>query len=334
MPSGVTDPSDESPTAALVSAVRAAQRVAFGRPAQPVSAAPRERNMLSLSSLPGGTAPRSGFEAMPLPPSPPVPLLPAIRAVMPSRGRADGPFADRQVVLFVTDDADATRGDIPDEIAGYPVECASFTELLSGDLGPASQARKIAPVVATDRFGTVTQVFSRGGTNWVMTCSHVAAPSGSKGGQVVFETGVGTITYLTRVVAGELGCAIDVAIASTTSAIDERWPDGRPFGGTVAPAEAVGPFAFFGTHSSGASFQEFEPEASVNLLLASGATVTFTGQHRFNLETATVEHGDSGGAVRDASDRLVGLVVGCDADGAGYFTPIDRVEAWLDSLEL
>jgi hypothetical protein len=292
--------------------------------------------VVELSSLPGGSSASSGDEPMPRYATPPAAArgLPGIRAVMPGQGRPGGPFADRPVVRVVADDADATRGDLPEELGGFPVECASVAELESGELGPVSQAGKIAPAVSSDRFGSITRAFSRAGCNWVMTCSHVASPAGSEGGQVVFETGIGDVEHLTGVSSAGGGCSIDVAIASTRSPVDDRWPDGRPFAGTVAPASAVGPFAFFGTQNSGASFNDFEPEASVDIHLASGATIRFIGQHRFELDGASVEHGDSGGAVRDASDRLVGLVVGRDATGAGYFTPFERVEAWLDTLDL
>ena len=336
MPTRLTDLTAASIEGALAAAVRGMTRFVSGRPQAPASAAPHERSVLALASVPGGLESTSGDEpsrSFATPPSS-ARALAGVRVVMPSRGRPDGSFADRDVVLVVADDADAIRGDLPDELGGVPVECSSIAELEAGDRGPVSQGRKIAPAVASDRFGTVTRAFSRAGCNWVMTCSHVAAPAGTEGGKVVFETGVGIIEHLTGVPSAGGGCSIDVAIASTRSPVDERWPDGRPFEGVVAPESAVGPFAFFGIQNSGASFNDFEPEAPVDIHLASGATIRFSGQHRFVLDGASVEHGDSGGAVRDASDRLVGLVVGRDATGAGYFTPFERVDAWLDSLDL
>lgn len=211
------------------------------------------------------------------------------------------------------------------------MDCVTIADLESGQLGKVSQAQTIAPRVSPDRSGTITCAFSRGGTNWVMTCSHVASPSGLGDDMLAFATGFAEVKYFTKVTSCGEACAIDVAIASTSSAVDDPWQDGLELGTIAGVADAEGPFTFFGARNPGTSFRSFEPESSVEITLASGATVNFARQHRFLLDGVAVEHGDSGGAVRDARDRLIGIVVGCDEEGAGYFTPIDRIKAWLGS---
>jgi hypothetical protein len=206
--------------------------------------------------------------------------------------------------------------------------------LESSQLGDVSQGQMIAPRVSPDSFGTITCAFTRGGTNWVMTCSHVASPSGLGHDTLTLATGLAEVQYFTELGSGSEGCAIDVAIASTLNGIDDPWRDGEALGATGSLADAEGPFTFFGaTRAGSASFSSFEPARDVEISLASGAVVSYAGQHRFLLDGAAVAHGDSGGAVRDARGRLIGILVGCDADGAGYFTPIDRVKAWLASQE-
>ncbi|MEP7122931.1 MAG: trypsin-like peptidase domain-containing protein [Byssovorax sp.] len=334
------------PRGELGEAVEEAFRHAFGRSKRQRAAALKKvARALSTHSLAVERARATGgLESLPLdswdinelrPATPTLdPGAPDIVAVVPSHGRAGGPFAGRETVLFVVRDARAALGSLPTKIRGFPVERVTVEQLESGQLGRASQSQQIAPIVASSRFGTITRAFARGGVNWVMTCSHVASPAGLGPDALVFETGFATVKHLTRVDPGTGACSLDVAIAATSSEVDDSWPDGRPFGGVVAPDSAMAPFTFFGVNHRSASFETFSPEASVPLDLATGGTVNFVGQHRFSLDGLAIEPGDSGGAVRDAQNRLLGLVVGRDPAGGGYFTPYSRVEAWLDGLGL
>ncbi len=181
--------------------------------------------------------------------------------------------------------------------------------------------------------GTLTLIFGRNGTNYALSCSHVLAPadvSPQVGDGCLIDQATAALSAWSSLDDSSSPLTADVGLASTALVVTKAWPDGKTFQGTAAYDPSNGPFSVFGNINTGKSSSGSGLSDKLSITVHGYGARTFTGL--FSLSVAIGE-GDSGAAVRDGADRLVGVVIARESGSShALCAPWQAVAAEIESL--